>query len=88
MSSNEKMKHEVIKQIGERGRLIAEVAQDFGVSNRQVYRWLKGNKAHSKKMTEPDPVNAQVAQLKMELYAVSQQLTALKAQVNKEVVNQ
>ncbi|WP_185964470.1 transposase [Aliikangiella marina] len=88
MNSSEKMKHEVIKQIGERGRLIAEVAQDFGVSNRQVYRWLKGNQATSKKTAKPDPVNAQVAQLKMELYAVSQQLTALKAQVNKQIVNQ
>lgn len=49
MLDNERvLKHQVVAEIAASGRLIADVAQEYGLSNKRVYEWVKLKRKKSK----------------------------------------
>ncbi|MCW8879355.1 MAG: transposase [Kangiellaceae bacterium] len=83
MNIDEILKKEAIKQVGERGRLIAEVANDFGISNKQLYQWLRESHPRHNASKKERQLSKEMANLRSEIYAMSQQLASLKQQLAK-----
>ena len=66
LNSEQQVRHQVIAEINASNRLISEVAEEFGVSNKRVYEWIRSSKKSSKR---------RASQRKQKLQTKVQQLT-------------
>jgi len=74
-----KIKQEATSQIIHHGRLINDVALDFGISNKQLYQWLREiNGKQTRKKLAPEQ---QISNLKLELSHLAEKLTAVEAKL-------
>ena len=74
----EEFKIEAVKQVTERGHLVAEVASRIGVSQHSLYAWLKRYSLPGSEGSELRGQAAEIRRLKAELKRVSEERDILK----------
>lgn len=74
----ETFKVEAVKQITERGRPVADVAQALGVSSHSLYAWLKLYGKPADQQHEEPALQAEIRRLKAELRQVTEERNILK----------
>ncbi len=74
----ETFKIEVVKQITERGRPVADVALAIGVSSHSLYAWLKQYGKPADQQHEESTLKAERRRLKAELRQVTEERNILK----------
>lgn len=66
INSEQQVRHLVIAEINASNRLISEVAEEYGLSNKRVYEWIRLSKKASKR---------RISQRKQKLQTKVEQLT-------------
>ena len=74
----EEFKIEALKQITERGYLVAEVAARIGVSQYRLYEWVKRYSVSKPERLETQSQFAEIRKLKTELRRVTEERDILK----------
>ncbi len=74
----EEFKIEALKQITERGYLVAEVAARIGVSQYRLYEWVKRYSVPKPERLETQSQFAEIRKLKTELRRVTEERDILK----------
>ncbi|BDP31454.1 transposase [Vibrio vulnificus] len=74
----EEFKIEAVKQVTDRGRSVAEVSRNLGVSSHSLYAWLKRYGKPEAQQQEESALQAEIRRLRAELRQVTEERDILK----------
>lgn len=74
----EEFKIEAVKQVTVRGRSVAEVSRNLGVSSHSLYAWLKRYGKPEAQQQEENAQQAEIRRLRAELRQVTEERDILK----------
>lgn len=72
LNTEHEIRHQVVSEILATGRLISEVAEEYGIPNKRVYEWIKLSKKPSKRGT-----SQRKSKLKVKVQQLSEELKQL-----------
>lgn len=75
---SEEFKVEAIKQVTDRGRPVAEVAERLGVTSHSLYKWIRSYSVPEPKRLEAVGQQAELRRLRAELKRVTEERDILK----------